>query len=327
MIEVKNIVKRFGDKPVLMDVGFTAGDNEIVGFLGPNGAGKTTTLNIITGYLSATSGTVTVDGFDILDDPISARRQIGFLPEIPPLYPDMTVEEYLNFISELRKCTFNRAKHLEEITEVTRISDVYKRVIGNLSKGYRQRVGIAQALVANPKTIILDEPTAGLDPQQIIEIRNLVRVLGREHTVIFSSHVLSEVQAVADRIVIINKGRIVADRARRRDHPGCEGKAQIQLHRLRSRKEVFAALRGVEGVSYVESLPSADVDSTTYIVESAAGADVRRGVFALMAARNWPLIGVEAIGVNLEEIFISLVDRNQKTTSRRGASAGANERM
>ena len=201
MIEVKNIVKRFGDKPVLMDVGFTAGDNEIVGFLGPNGAGKTTTLNIITGYLSATPGTVTVDGFDTLDDPISARRQIGFLPEIPPLYPDMTVEEYLNFIYELRKCTFNRAKHLEEITEVTRISDVYKRVIGNLSKGYKQRVGIAQALVANPKTIILDEPTAGLDPQQIIEIRNLVRVLGREQAVIFSSHVLSEVQAGADSIV------------------------------------------------------------------------------------------------------------------------------
>ncbi|NLB16818.1 MAG: ATP-binding cassette domain-containing protein [Clostridiales bacterium] len=327
MIEVKNIVKRFGDKPVLMDVGFTAGDNEIVGFLGPNGAGKTTTLNIITGYLSATSGTVTVDGFDILDDPISARRQIGFLPEIPPLYPDMTVEEYLNFIYELRKCTFNRAKHLEEITEVTRISDVYKRVIGNLSKGYKQRVGIAQALVANPKTIILDEPTAGLDPQQIIEIRNLVRVLGREHTVIFSSHVLSEVQAVADRIVIINKGRIVADERADEITRVAEGKRRFSFTVCGPEKEVFAALRGVEGVSYVESLPSADVDSTTYIVESAAGADVRRGVFALTAARNWPLIGVEAIGVNLEEIFISLVDRNQKTTSRRGASAGANERM
>ncbi|NLZ36366.1 MAG: ATP-binding cassette domain-containing protein [Clostridiales bacterium] len=325
MIEVKNIVKRFGDKPVLIDVGFTAGDNEIVGFLGPNGAGKTTTLNIITGYLSATSGTVTIDGHDILDDPINARKQIGFLPEVPPLYPDMTVEEYLNFVYDLRKCTFNRAKHLEEITEVTRISDVYKRVIGNLSKGYKQRVGIAQALVANPKTIILDEPTAGLDPQQIIEIRNLVRVLGRDHTVIFSSHLLSEVQAVADRIVIINKGRIVADERADEITRVAEGKRRFSFTICGPEKEVFASLRGVEGVSYVESLSSTDIDSTTFIVESATGVDVRRGVFALTATKNWPLIGVESIGMNLEEIFISLVDKPQRASRR--TAAGANERM
>lgn len=325
MIEVKNIVKRFGDKPVLIDVGFTAGDNEIVGFLGPNGAGKTTTLNIITGYLSATSGTVTIDGHDILDDPINARKQIGFLPEVPPLYPDMTVEEYLNFVYDLRKCTFNRAKHLEEITEVTRISDVYKRVIGNLSKGYKQRVGIAQALVANPKTIILDEPTAGLDPQQIIEIRNLVRVLGRDHTVIFSSHLLSEVQAVADRIVIINKGRIVADERADEISRVAEGKRRFSFTICGPEKEVFASLRGVEGVSYVESLSSTDIDSTTFIVESATGVDVRRGVFALTATKNWPLIGVESIGMNLEEIFISLVDKPQRASRR--TAAGANERM
>ncbi|MFA6948847.1 MAG: ATP-binding cassette domain-containing protein, partial [Eubacteriales bacterium] len=211
MIKIENLVKRFGDKTAVGGISFTVGDGEIVGLLGPNGAGKSTTMNIVTGYASATEGSVSIDGHDILEEPQAAKKLIGFLPETPPLYQDMTVEEYLGFIYELKGCSLNRKKHLEEIAEVTKISDVYKRIIRNLSKGYKQRVGIAQALVGNPKVIIFDEPTVGLDPKQIIEVRNLIRMLGRDHTVILSTHILSEVQAVCDRIVIINKGKIVAD--------------------------------------------------------------------------------------------------------------------
>ncbi len=211
MIEIHDLVKRYGKKLALDGISMTVGEGEIVGFLGPNGAGKSTTMNILTGYLSSTSGEVKIDGLDILDDPTEAKKRIGFLPEQPPLYTEMTVGEYLNFVYELKSCRLDRRAHLDEVMQVTRVKDVRDRVIANLSKGYRQRIGIAQALVGNPKIIILDEPTIGLDPKQIIEIRNLIRNLGRNHTVILSTHILSEVQAVCDRIVIINAGRIVAD--------------------------------------------------------------------------------------------------------------------
>ena len=318
MIEIKNLVKRFGDKLVLSDVSFTAGDNEIVGFLGPNGAGKTTTLNIITGYLSATSGTAVICGYDILEDPQNARAQIGFLPEMPPVYPDMTVEEYLGFIYELKRTTLNREKHLEEIMEVTRLADVKKRLIGNLSKGYKQRVGIAQAIVGNPKVIIFDEPTVGLDPREIIEIRNLVRVLGRDHTVILSSHILSEVQAVSDRIVIINKGKIAADEKTEDISRAVNGKRRYTFSICGPEKEVFAAIKQLPGVTYAETLSGHELDSTQYVVESVIGTDIRKPMFSMLAANNWPLIGVEAMGVNLEDIFISLVDKPEsKATGRR----------
>ena len=196
MIEVKNLTKRYGNNVALDHVSFTVEDGSILGFLGPNGAGKSTTMNIVTGYLSATEGTVSISGHDILDEPNEARKLIGYLPELPPLYLDMTVQEYLNFMYDLKKVKLPREKHIREICSLTKIQNVYKRLIGNLSKGYRQRVGIAQALLGNPPVLILDEPTVGLDPKQIIEIRNLIKNLGRNHTIILSSHILSEVQAV-----------------------------------------------------------------------------------------------------------------------------------
>ena len=211
MIEVQNLSKHYGDKKAVDNISFKAEDGEILGFLGPNGAGKSTTMNILTGYISCTEGKALIDGIDILEDPIKAKAKIGYLPELPPLYLDMTVKEYLNFIYDLKKCKLPRNSHLKDICSLVKIEHVYKRIIKNLSKGYKQRVGLAQALVGNPNVLILDEPTVGLDPKQIIEIRSLIKKLGKNHTVILSSHILSEVQAVCDKIIVINEGRIVAD--------------------------------------------------------------------------------------------------------------------
>ena len=214
MVEVKNLTKFYGSIKAVDDISFTVETGEVLGFLGPNGAGKSTTMNMITGYLSSTSGTVTIDGCEILDDPIHAKSKIGYLPEIPPLYIDMTVKKYLEFMFDLKKVKLPKKEHIDEVMRLTKITEQADRIIKHLSKGYRQRVGLAQALLGNPPVIILDEPTVGLDPKQIIEIRKLIRNLGKKHTVIFSSHVLSEVSEVCDRIVVISKGKIVADAQR-----------------------------------------------------------------------------------------------------------------
>jgi ABC-2 type transport system ATP-binding protein len=211
MIEVKNLTKSYNGNVAVDDISFTVGSGEILGFLGPNGAGKSTTMNILTGYISSTSGTAALDGIDILENPLAAKRKIGYLPEQPPVYLDMTVDEYLSFVYELKKSKLPKKAHLGEICELVKIADMRKRLIRNLSKGYRQRVGLAQALVGNPPILILDAPTVGLDPKQIIEIRSLVKKLGKNHTVILSSHILPEVQAVCDKVVIMNEGKIVAD--------------------------------------------------------------------------------------------------------------------
>jgi ABC-2 type transport system ATP-binding protein len=211
MIEVKNLSKFYGGNKAVDDISFTAQSGEILGFLGPNGAGKTTTMNILTGYISCTSGSACLNGVDILQEPVAAKKNIGYLPEQPPVYLDMTVAEYLNFVYALKKSRIPKNSHLSEICELVKITEMRKRLIRNLSKGYRQRVGLAQALVGNPPILILDEPTVGLDPKQIIEIRTLIKKLGKNHTVILSSHILPEVQAVCDKIVIINQGKIVAD--------------------------------------------------------------------------------------------------------------------
>ena len=211
MIEVKNLTKRYGDKLAVNDISFSVEDGEILGFLGPNGAGKSTTMNMLTGYISSTSGQALINGVDILEDPIRAKAQIGYLPELPPLYLDMTVMGYLNFVYDLKKCKLPRKAHLRDVCDLCKVTDVQDRIIKHLSKGYRQRVGMAQALVGNPKVLILDEPTVGLDPKQILEIRTLIKKLGKNHTVILSSHILPEIQAVCDRIIIINKGVVVAD--------------------------------------------------------------------------------------------------------------------
>lgn len=327
MIKIENLVKRYGDKYAIHDISFTVGDGEIVGFLGPNGAGKSTTMNILTGYLSSTSGDVSIDGHDILDNDLEAKKLIGYLPEQPPLYVDMTVNEYLGFVYDIKKCSFNRAKHLGEITEVTKIADVRNRVIGHLSKGYRQRVGIAQALIGNPKVIVLDEPTIGLDPKQIIEIRNLIRMLGRDHTVILSTHILSEVQATCDRVVIINKGKIVADERTEDISNIVGGNRRISVKICGPQKDVLAVLKKHRSVTYAEALAEHELDSTTYVVESEAGVDVRKSLFTVLAENHWPIIGMEAMGISLEDIFISLVDVSEsasKTKRRRiKVSSGA----
>ncbi len=317
MIKVEGLVKHYGDKYAVNNISFTVGDREIVGFLGPNGAGKSTTMNILTGYLSATDGRVEIDGHDILEDTMAAKKSIGYLPEIPPVYPDMTVKEYLDFVYDLKGCKLNRRKHIEEVINVTKIADVYNRVIKNLSRGYKQRVGIAQALIGNPKVIILDEPTIGLDPKQIVEVRNLIRTLGRDHTVILSTHILSEVQAVCDRLIIINKGKIVADKPTEEISQAVMTKCRLEAKICGPEKDVLYGIRSINGVTRCESVGS-ELDYTTYMIESEAGLDIRKPLFNLLASRNWPLMGLTTMGMNLEDVFITLtVDPARDKTKKR----------
>lgn len=318
MVEVKNLVKRYGDKLAVNNVSFSVAKGEILGFLGPNGAGKSTTMNIITGYLSSTSGTVTIDGCEILDDPKGAKSKIGYLPELPPLYQDMTVKRYLEFVYDLKKVTLPKAEHLAEICKVTKITDVYNRVIKNLSKGYRQRVGLAQALIGNPPVIILDEPTVGLDPKQIIEMRNLIRGLGRKHTVILSSHVLSEIQAVCDRIVVINNGMLVADESTSEITTNLTGVKRIQLHIDGSEHTVLPALREVEGVSRVRKVMTTTDGFGEYLVESKPDNDVRKGIFNAMAKINCPIVMMRNAEMSLEDAFLKITSNSANTTDTKG---------
>jgi len=312
MIQIKNLVKTYGSKFAVDDISFRVGKGEIVGFLGPNGAGKSTTMNILTGYLSSTSGEAKVGGIDILENPNEAKKLIGFLPEQPPLYIDMTVNEYLNFVYEIRGCTLNREKHLAEVRQVTKIDDVKNQLIRSLSKGYRQRVGIAQAIVGNPPVIIFDEPTVGLDPKQIIEIRNLIRNLGQDHTVILSTHILSEVQAVCDRIIIINHGKIIADEKTESITQVVEKNRRYSVKICGPHNNVQAALKSIPGMISVESTGERDMDSYTYIIEAERGVDIRKPLFYAMSERNYPVIGLEAVGMNLEEVFIKIMDKSSK---------------
>ena len=316
MIKIDHLVKNYGKNRAVDDISFEIGRGEIVGFLGQNGAGKSTTMNILTGYLSSTFGTVEIDGIDVLDDPKAAKKKIGYLPEQPPLYLDMTVEEYLSFGYDLKDCELNKTKHLEEICEVVGISDVYHRVIRNLSKGYRQRVGIAQALIGNPPIIIFDEPTVGLDPKQVIEVRNLIRTLGRDHTVILSTHILSEVQAVCDRIIIINKGKIIADEKTENINRAVQSGRRFNVKICGPQREVLAMLRERPGVVYAEALSERDGEAYSYAVESAPGVDIRKGLFFALAERGWAMIGLEGVGINIEDIFISIVDQSENKKNK-----------
>ena len=312
MIEVKDLVKRYGNKCAVDNVSFTIRRGEILGFLGPNGAGKSTTMNIITGYLSSTEGTVTIDGIDVLDDPVAAKKKIGFLPEQPPLYLDMTVKDYLNFICDLKGVKANRKKHVSEICKVVKIDNVYNRIIKNLSKGYRQRVGIAQAMIGNPEVLILDEPTVGLDPHQIIEIRNLIKDLGKNHTVILSSHILPEVQAVCDRVIVINRGKLVAD-----DTPDRLSKQLSSDHRLVLRidgpeKDTYNILSRISGVLKVEKLGEKEPGTRDYIVEAETGLDIRRAIFTRLADRGYPILSMRSSEMTLEDIFLQLTYEEAK---------------
>ena len=311
MIEVKNLVKRFGTKYAVDDLSFSVGEGEIIGFLGPNGAGKSTTMNMITGYLSSTSGSVKIAGEDILDNPMSAKKLIGYLPEQPPLYPDMTVREYLNFVYDLKGCTLNRKKHILEVCKVVKILDDYNRnrLIKNLSKGYKQRIGIAQALIGNPKIIILDEPTIGLDPKEIIEIRSLIRALGENHTVILSTHILSEVQAVCSRILIIKGGKLFADEKIENTAKLLGVNRRLEARICGAQRDVLHVIRAIPEITHADVIGEREGDSFAYSIESSAGVDIRKSLFNALAANNMPLIGLTEQNTSLEDIFISLVDR------------------
>ena len=306
MIEVKNLSKSYGSKLAVDGISFTAGESEILGFLGPNGAGKSTTMNMLTGYLSSSGGQALINGVDILEDPVRAKKDIGYLPEQPPLYLDMTVMEYLNFVYDLKKCKLPRKSHLAEICSLVKITDVFRRVIRNLSKGYKQRVGLAQALVGNPKVLILDEPTVGLDPKQIIEIRTLIKKLGRNHTVILSSHILSEVQAVCDKIVVINRGRLVAnDTTEHLSHNlSADHKLTVQIEG--PVKEVKALLEQIPDMQEVHLNRTIDKSIGEYELNAVEGCDIRREVFKRMAARNYPILLMRSSELTLEEIFLKL---------------------
>ncbi len=306
MIEVTNLTKKYGQKIAVNDVSFTVNKGEILGFLGPNGAGKSTTMNILTGYLSSTEGSVKIDGFDILNDPNKAKQCIGYLPEHPPLYTDMTVMEYLNFVYDLKKVTLPRRKHIAEVCEVVKISDVSKRIIKNLSKGYQQRVGIAQALIGNPPVLILDEPTVGLDPKQIIEIRNLVKSLGKKHTLILSSHILPEIQAVCDRVIVISKGNLVADGTTTELSKTMSEDTNYTLLVDGPQDEVHKLLVGLDGVASVTALGKREEGVFEYRLESDQTSDIRRNVFAAMSENNYPLLGMHSSEMNLEQIFLRL---------------------
>ena len=313
MIRAENLVKRYGANYALNDVSFEIKEGEIVGLLGPNGAGKSTAMNILTGYLSATSGSAFVNGIDILEDPIAAKKFIGFLPETPPVYPDMTVNEYLNFVYELKSCSFDREAHLNEILSVVKLHDVKDRLIKNLSKGYKQRVGIAQALIGDPKIIIFDEPTVGLDPKQILEVRNLIRTLGKKHTVILSTHILAEVQAVCERVIIVSKGKIIADARTEDITRTIEDGYCYEVKVCAPAKDVVAALQKLAGVKNVIDTAKRDGDASIINVETSGGVDVRKSIFNLCVKNSWAMIGLCPIGTDLESVFIRLVERADGT--------------
>lgn len=308
MIEINNLVKKFGKKYALDGVSFSIKKGEIVGFLGPNGAGKSTTMNIITGYLTPTSGTVTVGGVDVFSEPMKVKKMIGFLPEQPPLYIDMTVWEYLSFVYELKGCKLNKQAHLSEVCDLVKITDVKNRLIRNLSKGYKQRVGIASAIIGGPEVLIFDEPTVGLDPKQIIEIRSLLRALAKERTIILSTHILSEVQAVCDRIVVINAGKIIAD-----EKTGKLSEAIGQSNRFRVKvsgpaREVSNLLKNIHGVTKVTQDGAREGDAFPFIVEYSGSVDIRKMMFRALAEKGWPILAMEGVDISLEDMFVKLID-------------------
>lgn len=313
MIEIQNLTKKYGKISAVDDISFTVEKGEIVGFLGPNGAGKSTTMNILTGFISSTSGTVKVAGYDVLENPVEVKKHIGYLPEHPPLYFDMTVDEFLDFCADLKDVPKKDWKNQKtDIMELVKITHVSHRLIKNLSKGYKQRVGLAQALVGTPDVLILDEPTVGLDPKQIIEIRKLIKALGKNHTIILSSHILPEVSAICDRVVIINKGKIVAI-----DTPDNLSKKLADFSRFTitvagPESKVKDALSHVYGVKYLETSSHIKDDEFSYIIEADKDIDVRKAIFNQLATNGYPILELKSLSLSLEDIFLQLTTNEVK---------------
>lgn len=307
MIKVDNISKRYGSKYAVKNVSFEIEKGEVVGFLGRNGAGKTTTMNILTGYISSSDGSASVDGHDILVEPLEVKRRIGYLPEQPPVYMDMTVDEYLRFCCEIKGVKpAQRSSHIADVCDTMKIFDMRKRLIKNLSKGYKQRVGFAQALIGNPQVLILDEPTVGLDPRQIIEIRNLITHLGKQHTIILSSHILKEVEDVCQRVIIIDKGQIVAQDTLDNLSRSVGDMSRIMVRVGSADRATHKLLRELEGVNSVEEVGVKEPDSIDFMVESVRKADSRRAIFYALAKAGKPILSMRPMDVTLEDIFMQL---------------------
>lgn len=332
MIEVCGLTKRYGSRTVVNDVTFTVQKGEIVGLLGPNGAGKSTTMNMMTGYTSSTCGTVRVNGYDILEQPGKAKEKIGYLPEIPPLYHDMTVWDYLNFVYDLKKCAkkpniCNREAHIAEVCSVVRIEEVYHRLIKNLSKGYKQRVGIAQALIGNPDILIFDEPTAGLDPREIVQIRSLIKSLGDRRTVIVSSHVLSEIQSTCQRVIVINQGYVVLDSSVADISAAMGANTRYGL-RIAAPEgaDVVGVLGSLPGIADIRYTGSTERGTGDYIVTARKGEDIRKALFEACAGRSWYILMITPLGMSLEDMFLTLVDSDAEAKAMTpGTDAGGHE--
>ncbi len=306
MIDVRGLTKTYGRSRGVQELTFSVKEGEIVGFLGPNGAGKTTVMNILTGYLSSTSGEVRIQGLDILADPVAAKRHIGYLPEQPPLYLDMTVAEYLGFVYELKGVKSRKKEHIAHAARMADIGEVTHRVIRNLSKGYRQRVGLAQALIGDPDVLILDEPTVGLDPKQIKEIRQLIKTLGQSRTVLLSTHILPEVSAVCERVLMLSEGVIVADDRPERLAALVTNDRGLTVRIAGPRDNVLSLLRARDGVKSARVLGEPEEGAWEYLVEVEENTDIRRPLFAALAAAQYPILRLAPRGVSLEEIFLKL---------------------
>ena len=315
MIEVKNLVKRYGNHAAVNDLSFTVATGKVVGFLGPNGAGKSTTMNMITGYIAPTEGEVLIDGIDIMDEPELAKKNIGYLPEIPPLYPDLKVREYLSFVAELKKVSKkDRDIEVHKIMSKTKTLDVSERLIKHLSKGYKQRVGLAGAMMGNPDILILDEPTVGLDPSQIIEMRELIRELSKNHTVLLSSHIMQEISAVCDEIIIINEGKMIT-----KDTPENITKKMVDTNGVHvvvkgdktKLKEALRTISGIKNVSY-DNDKDTEEDTTGLTIYCAEDEDIRVDLFYALAKAECPLIEMNKLDTSLEDAFLALTRGGSK---------------
>lgn len=317
MIEVKGLTKYYGPKMAISQVTFRVKKGEILGLLGPNAAGKTTTIRILTCYMPATEGSARVAGFDVFEDSLEVRRRIGYLPENPPLYNDMTVTQYLDFVSKIKGVDgHNRKKKVQEITDLCHIDDVRNTLIGKLSKGYKQRVGLAQALVHDPEIIILDEPTIGLDPKQIIEVRELIKSLGGKHTIILSSHILPEVSQVCQRVVIINEGLVVAEDTPENLTSQLKGAERLFLEVEGPAQEVAQKIENLAGITQVTLEGSTREGRSGFYVESELNRDVRKELAATIIRGGWGLLEMRPVGMSLEEIFLHLTTKEEEVEAR-----------